>query len=133
VRIVIWIDSVSVCVSGDGKSLRLKNASLPHDGRRTQAKADDVTCPCALGSRRARRAAKHVEPERARDFYAHMDICLHLLPRTQLWLSVWRRVLGASLEAANVFSAWIWREKSSSILPLNFQYVVLYTTSINLR
>jgi len=35
--------SVSMCVNSGGKSMRLKNAPLPHDGRRTQAKADDVT------------------------------------------------------------------------------------------
>jgi len=37
----------------------------------------------------SRRVVKHVEPERARDFYAHISGHLpHLLSRTQLWLSV---------------------------------------------
>jgi len=42
------------------------------------------------------------------DFYAHMDMPSLTASHTKtLWLSVWRRVLGASLEAVNVFSAWI--------------------------
>jgi len=52
------------------------------------------------------------EPKRARDFYAHMDICLHLLPRTQLWLSVWRReprgcqcFLGVDLKGKIIFDS----------------------------
>jgi len=35
--------------------------------------------------------------------------------------TLWLFVLGARLEVANIFSAWIWKEKTSLILPLNFQ------------
>jgi len=122
-----YIDRASVC----GKSLQLKNALLLWWSMHTQAKVDDVTRPCALGLDESRRAVKHVESERARDFYAHMD--MPSLHTKTLWLSVWRRVLGASLEAVNVFSAWIWRRKTSSIFPLNFQYVALYISFNNLR
>jgi len=70
--------SVSVCVSGDRKSLRLKNASLPHDGRRTQAKADDVTRPCALGPRRVEESSKACSSPSARTIFTHG----HLPPLT---------------------------------------------------
>jgi len=76
-----------VYVSGDGKSLWLKNALLPHDDRHTQAKADDVTRPCALGSRRVGVSNKSCRA-RARDFYAHMDICLHGLTASHTALAV---------------------------------------------
>jgi len=93
-------------------------------------KRNDVTCPCALGSRRVEESRKACRARaRARFLRTHGHLS-HLLSRTQLWLSVWRRVLGASLEAAKVFSAWrIWRKKTCSILPINFQYITLYTFS----
>jgi len=56
---------------------------LPQDGQRTQAKANDVTRPCALGSRRVEKSSKACSSPSTRAIYAHMDICLHLLPRTQ--------------------------------------------------
>jgi len=46
--------SVSVCVTENAAA---KNASLPHDGRRTQAKADVIHL-CALGSRRVEESSK---------------------------------------------------------------------------
>jgi len=70
-------------MSGDGKSLQQKNASLPHDGRRTQAKADDVTLPYALGSRRIKENNKTCRVRARAWFLRIMDICLHLLSRTQ--------------------------------------------------
>jgi len=60
-----------VCVSGDGKSLRLRNASLLHDGRRTQAKVDDVTRSCALGSRRVEESSKACSSTSARAIFTH--------------------------------------------------------------
>jgi len=61
--------SISMCVSGDGKSLRLKNVAT----RRTQAKADDVICPCALDLDESRRAVKHLRARaRARFLRTHL-------------------------------------------------------------
>jgi len=91
----------------------------------------DVTCPCALGSRRAE-AVKHVWARaRARFLRTHGHLPSLTASHTEtLWLSMWQRVLGG-LEAANVFSAWGSEgKKTSLIFPLNFQYVALYITSI---
>jgi len=101
----------------------LKNASLPHDGRRTQAKVDDVTRSCALGFRRLEESSKSCSSPSARAIFTHTRTASIYCLAHRDALSVWRHVFGANLEAANVFSAWIWREKTSSILSLNFQYV----------
>jgi len=92
--------------------------------RRTQAKANDVTRPCVLGSRRVEESSKASSSPNARAIFMHTSASTNCLAHRDS-LSVWRHVLGASLEAANVFS-WIWREKTSSILPLNFQCNVIW-------
>jgi len=71
--------SVSVCVSGDGKSLRLKNASLSHDGRHTKRKlmTSHVCVRSVLDE--SKRAVKHV---RARAHARFLRTMWHLPPLT---------------------------------------------------
>jgi len=89
------------------------------------------TSVCAR-SRRVEESSKACRVRARARFLRTMDMSSLTASHTKT-LSVWRRVLGASLEAVNVFSAWIWREKTSSIFSLNFQYVAVYTPFNNLR
>jgi len=50
--------SVSMCVSGDGKSLRLKNALLPHDAHKRKPMTSHVRVRSVLDE--SRRAVKHL-------------------------------------------------------------------------
>jgi len=117
-RIVIksvFIKSVSVCVSGSGKSLRLKNAMLPHKDRRTQAKAHDVRVRSVLDE--SRRAVKHFRVRaRARFLRTHG----HLPPlnsHTTLAIRVTARArreprgcqcfLGVDLKGKNIFDLFV--------------------------
>jgi len=120
-------------VSDDGKSLRLKNASLPHDGRRTQAKADDVIRPCALGSWRVEESSKACSSPSARAIFTHTSASTYCLAHSSVYPCD-----GACSAPASRLPMFSRREgsdgkKTSSILPLNFQYVALYTFSDNLQ
>jgi len=96
VRIVMWTERL--CLSGGGKSLRLKNASLPHDGRRTQAKADDVTRPCALGSQRIEESSRVCSSSNARAIFTHAwtSVSTYCFAHRDA-LAIQLRVLSASL------------------------------------
>jgi len=71
VRIVIWKESSSVCVSVGEKLLRLQNALLIHDGHRTQTKGDDVTRPCALDFLRVVKSSEACSSPSARAIITH--------------------------------------------------------------
>jgi len=100
-------------------------------------KRDDVTRPCALGFRRLEESSKSCSSPSARAIFTHTwTASIYCLAHRDA-LSVWRHALGAlseseriksekdelylflslllsldSLEAANAFSAWIWRERN---------------------
>jgi len=132
---ISYRQSVSVCASDDGKSLRLKNASLPYDGRCSQAKADDVTHSCAFNSRWVEESSKACLSPSARAIFTHTCISAStycLAHRDALSICVTSHArrkprgcqcfLGVDLKGKNIFDP-----------SAEFSIVALYSTFTNLR
>jgi len=112
-------------------SIRYRKMHRCHVDRRTH-KRWRHTSVCAR-SRRVEESSKTCSSPNARAIFTHTWTCLHLLPRTQ------RRsgypCDGACSARASRLSMFSQRgsEQTSSIFPLNFRYIALYTPFNNLR
>jgi len=117
-------------------SRTLKNASLPHDDRYIQAKAD-ITRPCAFGSRRVEESSKACSSPSARARFlrthghlppltaSHTEHSVRVMARARREPRGCQCFLGVDLKGKNIFDP----SAEFSICYMNF----LYITSTNSR